>query len=175
MAFNLFGSIGQENTDEKPKNNLFVLPPKNKIEEIREKAASDTAILELNKEADKLHVKESEEKADAGAKEKSVQKAEKKAKPENGFRKLLGHVFSCFAGGGVLCSLYLKQLTAYLHSSARCPIFCGISPQILNGTEIFRFEETFLLPLSFFWVPASFSASGWDLCRSHILKKASKL
>ena len=75
MAFNLFGSIGQENTDEKPKNNLFVLPPKNKIEEIREKAASDTAILELNKEADKLPVKESEEKADAGAKEKSVQKA----------------------------------------------------------------------------------------------------
>ena len=46
MAFNLFGSIGQEDSGEKPKNTLFVLPPKNRIEEIKEKAASDAAILE---------------------------------------------------------------------------------------------------------------------------------
>ena len=83
MAFNLFGSIGKEDTGEKSKNNLFVLPPKNKIEVIKEKAASDAAILELDKEPDKPPLKESGKKDDGGAKEKAAQKADKKPKPES--------------------------------------------------------------------------------------------
>lgn len=87
MAFNLFGSIGKEDTGEKSKNNLFVLPPKNKIEVIKEKAASDAAILELDKEPDKPPLKESGKKDDGGAKEKAAQKAEKKPKPESNAAK----------------------------------------------------------------------------------------
>ena len=83
MAFNLFGSIGQEDSGEKPKNTLFVLPPKNRIEEIKEKAASDAAILELNKESDNPPLTESEKKADVISEEKAAQKAEKKAKSES--------------------------------------------------------------------------------------------
>ena len=83
MAFNLFGSIGKEDTGEKPKNTLFVLPPKNRIEEIKEKAASDAAILELDKESDKPPQTESVKKAEGDAKEKAAQKAEKKPKSES--------------------------------------------------------------------------------------------
>ena len=87
MAFNLFGSIGKEETAEKPKQNLFVLPPKNKTEEIREKAASEAAILELNKEADKPVAKDSEKKPDAAANDKAAQKADKKLKAEKSASK----------------------------------------------------------------------------------------
>ena len=44
MAFNLFGSLPNEDTGKKPGQNILVLPVKNKNEKIKEKAASDGTV-----------------------------------------------------------------------------------------------------------------------------------
>ena len=53
MAFNLFGSPQKEEKKDTPKQNLFVLPVKNKAEQIKEKAVNDAAFIELGKKEDK--------------------------------------------------------------------------------------------------------------------------
>lgn len=79
MAFNLFGSLPKEDAGKKTGQNILVLPVKNKNEKIKEKAASDAGIIDLNKGVKNNADQNIAEKTEAKA-EKEPEKAEENKK-----------------------------------------------------------------------------------------------
>ena len=82
MAFNLFGSPQKEEKKDTPKQNLFVLPVKNKAEQIKEKAVNDAAFIELGKKEDKAEGEVKEDKAEAAAEKEPAKDSDNKKKSD---------------------------------------------------------------------------------------------